>query len=193
MNFWNIGLKYSCSQKLCILVLSPPRFSCSPSSLTDGIVQEADIILVSAGTKLIFFIVSAMMLHISFRRKTMVIRHQCCCWAVLCRFKAVSASRVVLLVTGLGEMCTRSREETEPGQLTKLVLCTIWQHVEQWNRGWVELAEGRCHCLETGWSLISRQWAIAVYLLFCKHVYYIYIIVIAIISLFLFFVLENSF
>ena len=57
------------------------------------------IVLVSAVTQLILFIASGMMPFFGLKRKATLIPHQCfsCCWLVLYRAKAVSASQLFVL------------------------------------------------------------------------------------------------
>ena len=123
-------------------------------------------VLVSAGTELIFFTVSGMILSFGSGTKTILITHQhfSCCWAVLYRAKDILASVTVPSKLGWGvQSCW---EGTEPGQLAQnwpkgysILYDIIWKNYST--------ERGCCCCSETGiewWEIDCALFSLYIYI-----------------------------
>ena len=118
------------------------------------------VLLVSAGIKLIFFFVAGIVLCFGFRMTIMLITHCCssCCYAVFILSHGLFSFSYCPASGGWG--CTRSGEETQPGQRTQTGQRGIPCHmtslpVYKLGRvGWGHHGSG------IGWASVSRWWAI---------------------------------
>ena len=79
-------------------------------------VKHQDVLLVSAGTELIFSLVAGTVLCFGFRLRTMLVTHRCfsCCSVALTLIKDFSVSHALPV-----RRVTRSQEEAETGHLTQ--------------------------------------------------------------------------
>ena len=113
---------------------------CLPGDKCANAVLYWDV-LVSADTELIFFIVSGMMLRFGFRRKTMLIKHQCfrCCWAVLYRAKDISVLQLLILSSQRGAGGTQGTGKIQNQD------------------SWAKLAKGICIPYDIMWKNIELK------------------------------------
>lgn len=113
------GLIHSPVATIDVLLITWPWISTHSEILKAGLV-----VLISARTEFILFIVSDMNLCFGFRR-TMFITHFSCCWAVLRRAKVISASCTALPVRGLEQYRELGGDRTRTADLYWPKGCSI--------------------------------------------------------------------